>query len=127
MNSQWNSFLQQQNQSPVTESDCVVCALSDTGLIRVQGKDARDFLQGQLTNDINLVNTQTAQLSAWCNPKGRMLAQFLIFEHDDSLYLQLPAERLDAVLKRLSMFVMRSEVVLTDASNDLIVVGIAGA
>ena len=39
---------------------------------------ARDFLQGQLTNDINRVTPDEAQLSAWCTPKGRMLALMLI-------------------------------------------------
>ncbi|WP_457674315.1 CAF17-like 4Fe-4S cluster assembly/insertion protein YgfZ [Thiolapillus sp.] len=123
-----NEFLQQtaMDEHPDQE-DCVLCALASRGLIRVSGEDARDFLQGQLTNDINAVTAEQAQLSAWCNPKGRMLALFLVFMHDGDLYLQLPRERLDAVLKRLRMFVLRARVVLEDVSDDLVIAGAAGA
>lgn len=106
--------------------NCTQYELPAFGLIRVQGTEARSFLQGQLTNDINLVSPEQAQLSAWCNPKGRMLAIFLIFEQDGSLYLKLPLERLPATLKRLRMFVMRSDVQLSDASQELVGTGLVG-
>ena len=124
----WNDFLQ---QTPLDEhpgqEDCVLCPLPSRGLIRVSGDDARDFLQGQLTNDIRAVTPEQAQLSAWCTPKGRMLALFLVFMHQGELYLQLPRERLDAVLKRLRMFVLRAKVTLEDASEDLALAGAGGA
>ena len=124
----WNDFLQ---QTPLDEhpgqEDCVLCPLPSRGLIRVSGEDARDFLQGQLTNDISTVTPEQAQLSAWCTPKGRMLALFLVFMHEGELYLQLPRERLDAVLKRLRMFVLRAKVTLEDASEDLALAGAGGA
>ena len=41
-------------------------------LIRVTGSDAGEFLQGQLTQDMERV-AQTGSLpAAWCNPKGRV-------------------------------------------------------
>ncbi len=124
----WNDFLQ---QTPLDEhpgqEDCVLCPLPSRGLIRVRGEDARDFLQGQLTNDIRTVTPEQAQLSAWCTPKGRMLALFLVFMHEGELYLQLPRERLEAVLKRLRMFVLRARVTLEDASEDLALASVGGA
>ena len=122
-----NDFVQTLHleQAPA-EADCALTAPAALGLIRVQGEDARDFLQGQLTNDINRVTPDEAQLSAWCTPKGRMLALMLIFQHGDDLYLQLPAERIEAVLKRLRMFVLRSKVTLDDASNELAVLALGG-
>jgi len=123
----WNDFLQQTtlDEHP-GHGNCVLCPLPSRGLIRVSGDDARDFLQGQLTNDMNKVTAEQAQLAAWCTPKGRMLALFVVFMHDGELYLQLPRERLDAVLKRLRMFVLRAKVVLEDASEDLALAGAGG-
>ena len=65
MNSDWKSFLTQQGMDNApSQADCALCDLSDQGLIRVGGEDARDFLQGQLTNDISLVDGSTGQLGA---------------------------------------------------------------
>jgi len=105
---------------------CAVADLSHFGLIRVHGEDSRNFLQGQLTGDINAVTPESAQLSSYCSPKGRMLGSFWVFQRGDDLYLQLPRERLEAILKRLGMFVLRSKVTLEDASEQLARVGLAG-
>ncbi len=106
--------------------DCAITDLSHLGLIRAAGTDLRGFLQGQLTNDINQVSPELAQLSSYLSPKGRMLGSFWIFQRGDELYLQLPAERLEAILKRLRMFVLRAQVALEDASGELARFGIAG-
>lgn len=127
MNQQWQQFLQTLHlyNLPGT-AGCALMDLSQQGVIRVQGADARDFLQGQLTSDINQVTPTQAQLSAYCTPKGRMLAILLIFQRGDDLYLLLPGERLEPVLKRLRMFVLRSKVTLDDLSGEWASVGLAG-
>ena len=123
----WNELLQQaSSDTPTGAPDCAFSPLGSAGLIRVQGEDARSFLQGQLTNDIESVSADQAQLSAWCTPKGRILALFLVFEHDGDLHLQLPRERMEAVLKRLRMFVLRARVSLDDVSDSLAVAGAWG-
>nr|MBS0020935.1 folate-binding protein YgfZ [Gammaproteobacteria bacterium] len=104
----------------------VLVDLSHLGLITVGGKDATTFLQGQLTNDIREVSETRAQLSACCSLKGRMLANFLIFSSSDRYFLQLPQELLESILKRLRMFVLRSQVALTDASDTLVRIGLSG-
>jgi hypothetical protein len=55
-----------------------------------------------------------------------MLGSFWIFQRDEDLYLQLPRDRLEAILKRLQMFVMRSQVSLADASGELARFGLSG-
>ncbi len=105
---------------------CAISNLSHFGLIRVSGADARIFLQGQLTNDIHGVTAEHAQISSYCSAKGRMLGSFWIFQRGEDLFLQLPKERLDAVLKRLRMFVLRAQVLVEDASDTLARFGIAG-
>lgn len=127
MNNDWNSFLTQQDTDNTPfQADCALNVLSDHGLIRIGGEDAREFLQGQLTNDINLVDESTGQISALCNPKGRMYASLNIFQRDQEIYLQLPAERVPAILQRLRMFVLRSRVTLEDATDELVAIGLSG-
>lgn len=128
MNDTWQAFLQQNadlEHAPLLP-DCALADLSYLGLIRASGKDARDFLQGQLTNDIRQLSAEHSQLSSYCSPKGRMLAAFRLFEREGAIYLQLPRDVLPAILKRLRMFVMRAEVTLDDASDELVCVGLAG-
>ncbi|VAX07975.1 tRNA-modifying protein YgfZ [hydrothermal vent metagenome] len=103
-----------------------LCDLSNLGLIKLSGKDSAEFLQGQVTNDIRELTPEHSQLNGYCNPKGHMLASFLVFQRGGELFLQLPIEMLEPVLKRLSMFVLRSDVTVTDASDKLIRIGIAG-
>ncbi len=110
MNPKWTQYLEENAPDRgAAKAECAFSAL-DEGLIRVTGEDARDFLQGQLTNDIRRLTPEQAQLNGYCTPKGRMLALFLVFERDGALYLQLPRERLEPVMKRLQMFVLRSKV-----------------
>lgn len=114
--------------TPLTQAfpECAITDLSHFGLIRISGNDSRSFLQGQLTNDINAVTPELVQLSSYCSPKGRMLGSFWIFQRDEDLYLQLPCDRLEAIFKRLQMFVMRSQVSLADASGELARFGLSG-
>lgn len=104
----------------------VLADLSHLGLIKATGEDTQNFLQGQFTNDVRKVNPALAQLSGWCSPKGRLLTTFLLWQSDGSYFLQLPLELQPAIQKRLTMFVMRSKVVLSDARNDAVRFGIAG-
>jgi hypothetical protein len=85
-------------------------------LIAVSGDDAASFLHNQLTNDVTHLGTGEARLAAYCTPKGRMQASFLMWRTDASVFLQLPREIQASLQKRLSMFVMRSKAKLTDAT-----------
>lgn len=137
MNSQWQSFLESQSAQISAEGEvrfaggdpfpaCALFDLSHLRLIRVAGEDARDFLQGQFTNDIREVTENWSQLSAYCSPKGRMLANFRIFLHQGDYFLQMPRDTYDTVLKRLPMFVLMSKVKVSDASDDIVSLGLAG-
>jgi folate-binding protein YgfZ len=104
----------------------IICTLDHLGCIRVSGSDAQSFLQGQLSNDITLLQNAHVQLSAYCNPKGRMLAQFLVVPDKEDFLLLVPRAILEATLKRLRMFVLRSQVTLTDVSDEIACLGLAG-
>ncbi|WP_428607807.1 YgfZ/GcvT domain-containing protein [Sedimenticola sp.] len=137
MNSQWKSFLESQSAQVSSDNEvrfiseapfppCALFDLSHLGLIRVSGEDAQSFLQGQFTNDTREVTDRWSQLSAYCSPKGRMLANFRIFQHQGDYFLQMPKETHAAVLKRLPMFVLMSKATVTDASEEIVAIGLAG-
>ena len=90
--------------------------IEEFGVIEARGPDAESFLQAQLTNDVTQLANSGMQLDGYCTAKGRMLAAFTTWRDADAVYLQLPREILPAVLKRLSMFVLRAKVKLADAS-----------
>jgi tRNA-modifying protein YgfZ len=88
--------------------------------IAVAGDDATTFLHGQLTNHVQSLPPGHAQRNAWCTAKGRMLANFWLvhleapFAGSNAKYLLLmPAELVDATLKRMRMFVLRSKCTFT--------------
>lgn len=127
MNTTWSDFLA--SREITTEKPDPACALNDLshfGLIRVAGEDAESFLQGQLTNDLRQVTEQHSNLAGWCSVKGRMLANFRCFRRGEAYYLQTPAENLAGVIKRLGMFVLRAKVEISDASDELMRMGLTG-
>ena len=101
--------------------------LDHLGVIRVAGPDARAFLQGQLTQDFALLEPGEARLAAFLSAKGRMQASFIgISPAPDEVLLVCSRDLLEATRKRLSMFVLRAKAVLSDATDDLQLVGLLG-
>lgn len=104
-----------------------VAALTDLGVIRVEGEDAAKFLHGQLTQDFSLLGLSEARLAAFCSAKGRMQASFIGFKRSPTdILLLCSRDILAATLKRLSMFVLRAKAKLSDATADFVVYGLAG-
>jgi folate-binding protein YgfZ len=102
-------------------------SLTDQGLIRASGEDTPSFLHNLLTNDINHLVEGQARHAGLCTAKGRMIASFLIWREGPDYYLQLSADILPAILKKLSMYVLRSKVKLTDVSAERPLIGVVGA
>lgn len=81
-------------------------------LLTVTGADAETFLQGQLTQDVTHLTAQYAAAAAWCNPKGRVIANMRIIKTDEWLGLVLPASIATTVLQKISIYRLRSDVQL---------------
>ena len=106
---------------------CAAVPLPELGVIAVSGADAVAFLQAQLTNDVAHLGAAQMQLNGYCTAKGRLLATFHQWRHGDDVMLRLPREILPAVMKRLSMFVLRAKVRLADVSDAWTTTGLLGA
>lgn len=100
--------------------------LPNRGVIAITGEEAKTFLQGLISNDINKVSEKRAIYSAFLTPQGKYLYDFFIIEKDGTLYLEMEADHLPAFLKKLKMYKLKSRVDLTDVSNDFEVIAIWG-
>ena len=89
---------------------------TDFKVFSVTGEDAESFLQGQLSNDVNIDGP-----TAFCNPKGAVLALFILKKTEQGFLLASQDECIDAVIQRLRMFVLRSKVVIENTDSVLIV------
>jgi folate-binding protein YgfZ len=105
----------------------VLCDLGQFGTLRVSGEESQSFLQNLLSNDICEVSSTRAQLNSLNTAKGRMLATMLIWREGGDYLLQLPRALCEPVLKKLSMYVLRAKVRISDASDEIISLGLSGA
>jgi hypothetical protein len=104
-----------------------VTALSHLGVIRAEGPEAADFLNGQLTQDFALLGPTEARLAALCTAKGRVIASFIgIRPQPERVLLVIGRDILPATLKRLSMYVLRAKLKLSDASDEFMLHGLTG-
>ena len=91
--------------------------LNHFGIVKISGADAESFLQRQFTNDISELTTERCSYSAYLNPKGRIIANFMIFIRKDSFYLALSEDLIESFVRRLKMFVIRDKVDISIESD----------
>ncbi len=90
------------------------------------GEDARTFLHGQLSSDVNALPAGAAQYASYNSPKGRMLATMIVWRRSETRYTLLLAPDVAAAIgRRLAMFVLRAKVALT--ASDRRYAGVLGA
>jgi len=129
--SSWNELLAQQAQPLTTTQLAVgfVAPLGDQGLIALDGEESASFLHNQLTNDVEHLGLGEVRLAGYCSPKGRLLASFLMWRNETTIFLQLPREIQAPIQKRLGMFVLRAKTKLSDATElpaSQVVLGLGG-
>jgi folate-binding protein YgfZ len=95
-------------------------------VLRFDGADAQSFLQGQLTCDVKALSPGAGLYGGYCTAKGRLLAVFLLWLHEDAYYLMLPRELAEPMRKRLSMYILRAKVKAADMSTALCLYGVHG-
>lgn len=88
------------------------CILSRRGLIKVSGADRLTFLQGLVSNDVSKVAPDQAIYALLLSPQGRIHYDLIIYQQDNDWYIEADADRLDALVKRLTIFKLRAQVTL---------------
>lgn len=94
--------------------------LADRAVLSISGPEARGFLQGLITNDIEAANPGRPIYAALLTPQGKILFDFLIFEQDGALLLDVAAPQRAPLQKRLTMYRLRAKVDIA-ACDDLAV------
>jgi len=80
---------------------------SSDSIIQISGVDSAEFLQGQITNDINFVSENKILTSAICNVKGRVLAVFRILRISSGFLIfvnKSVAEKFKTHLEKYAVF-----------------------
>ncbi len=105
----------------------VVVDLTSCAVIEARGPDAEAFLQGQLSNDVRALAVGANQYTSYNSPKGRMLANFVLWPLGADCFRALvPADIAPALVKGLSVHVLRSKVTITDVSASIVRLGVGG-
>ncbi len=100
---------------------------SGQAMLDVTGPEAVDYLQGQLTNDIEAIEPGSGGYSALLDRKGHMQGDMRVLRvGPEALWLDLEPEALPAVLRHLSMYKIGREVEVADRSADLALISLLG-
>ena len=110
----------------IARGDAVFAPLPQFGLLAVNGDDARSFLHAQLSNDVEHLPADVARRAGYCTAKGRLLASFLVIPAGEGFLLQVARDLVAPLAKRLTMYVLRSKVKVTDAGEAQSQIGVWG-
>ena len=92
--------------------------LKDRGVIYINGKDAKDFLQNIVTNDLNKVSETHSCFSSLLTPQGKYLFDFIIVKHKQGYFLDCELNRIDDLINRLNIYKLNSKIEILNLSNE---------
>jgi folate-binding protein YgfZ len=81
-----------------------------SSIIKVTGPDKFSFLQGIISNDVEILKTKLSLYAAILTPQGKYLSDFFLSMYQDNILIEVKSKNLDLVIKKLSMFKLRSNV-----------------
>ena len=87
-----------------------------SAIIEITGKDRISFLHALVTGNIENLQEAGAMLTAWCSPKGRVIALLRVLLANDRLLLLVPNDQKTNLLQKLRLYILRAEVELRDVS-----------
>lgn len=90
-----------------------IARLDSRALIRVAGPDARGFLQGLLTQDVESLPEGALRFGAMLSPPGRLLFDLFLWGEADAVVLDVAKDRREALMQRLAMYRLRAKVEIT--------------
>ena len=92
--------------------------LKDRGIIFINGKDAREFLQNIVTNDINKVSDTSSCFASLLTPQGKYLFDFIIVKHKSGYFLDCEKKQADKLVNRLNIYKLNSSIEILNLSNE---------
>jgi folate-binding protein YgfZ len=93
-------------------------SILDRKIIKISGSDRKNFLQGLITNDINLLEDQDVLIySLMLTATGNFFCDFFINQTKDNLYLDVEESRIDEIFKKLSLYKLSANIELKISNN----------
>jgi folate-binding protein YgfZ len=97
--------------------------LPDRGVIKVAGEDARNFLNGLITTDLDRLKPGLGRFGALLTPQGKIIVDFLITEapagHGGGFLIDCPKALADGLATKLKFYKLRAKVTVDNLSDDL--------
>ena len=97
--------------------------LSDRGIVKVTGEDARGFLNGLVTTDTTQVRPGIGRFGALLTPQGKIISDFLMTEapggHGGGFLLDCPRALAPQLAQRLTFYKLRAKITVEDLSDSL--------
>ncbi len=87
--------------------------LTDRSLLSLQGKDKKHFLQTLISNDIDKVSPSTPLFTLLLTPQGKLLFDFIIWQHNDEYLIDCEKSHSQDLIKKLNFYKLRAEVTIT--------------
>ncbi|MFK8067060.1 MAG: folate-binding protein YgfZ [Gammaproteobacteria bacterium] len=103
-----------------TSNSSALLKLDQYDLIEISGGDALEFLHNQFTNDLKKLPQNSFGLAAWCSIKGRVIYSFRIWRRENVFYLILLKSQTETFVKKLRMFILRSDVTVNILENKFV-------
>ena len=91
--------------------------LSHLSTLSFSGSDAKEFLQGQMTQDINSISDQSYKMTSILNPKGRIIVTGLIKEFKGNIFFIISKDLSEDCVQWLSRYILRSDVKISIEKN----------
>src|SRR6266404_1580092 len=89
-----------------------IAQLEDRAVIAVAGPDARPFLQGLITNNVDQLKPGKGIYAALLTPQGKILFDFFLVEGDGVILMDCLGASRELLLKRLSLYKLRSKITI---------------
>lgn len=122
MNHDYQSYWQQQTVNDHYDHNFFT-PLKHYGIIAIEGPDAENYLQGQLSCDVTKISNGSL-LGCCCNVQGRVQAIFRLFKHENRYCMRLNRDIIDNTISRLKQYAIFSKLQIDDISDELYCIGI---
>lgn len=107
--------------------ECGLLDRSERGKLIVSGSEAADYLQGQLTNDVEALAPGEGQYAALLNRKGHMQADMRVLcISPEEIWIDTEPEALAAALRHLEMYKIGREVAIADVGAERAILSLIG-
>src|SRR5215472_4135719 len=100
--------------------------LGSRAKVLLTGKDRVRWLNGMVTNNIRDLGVGHGVYAFLLNPQGHILGDLYAFNHGDHFVADIDSSQLDKILATFDHYIIMDDVEVTNASDKLTAIGIAG-